>query len=102
MQQDLINGVMKLIETHRNGTVGDSEADTKTIKAVINSLTVINVDETPLSPPILDVFQLYFVEPFLVSTATHYRMASRRFLQDFSVMEYIEQVSSLFYSRELS
>ncbi|KAH8825039.1 Cullin-domain-containing protein [Flagelloscypha sp. PMI_526] len=84
----MTNVMLKLIESHRNGSVIDQGL----VKKVVNSLVSIGIDRKDPDGVCLDVYTTEFQTPFLEATVQFYRKESETYLATHSVPEYLKKV----------
>lgn len=56
------------------------------------SIVSLGLDENDSSKSTLEVYRIFFEAPFLESTMNYYRMESKQFVAENSVVEYMKKV----------
>ncbi|KAI5785046.1 Cullin [Peziza echinospora] len=87
VQRHVMDGVLKLVEKQRNGET----IETAVVKSIVDSFVSLGLDEQDSSKSTLDVYRLYFEKPFLEATMNYYRMESKQFVAENSVVEYMKK-----------
>ncbi|KAF8457588.1 Cullin [Kalaharituber pfeilii] len=90
VQKHVMDGVLKLVEKQRNGET----IETAVVKLIVDSFVSLGLDENDSSKSTLDVYRVFFEKPFLEATMNYYRMESKQFVAENSVVEYMKKAET--------
>lgn len=81
---DVMAGVLKMVEEHRNGKT----IDKLQIKNLVDSLVTLDLDEANGTTPTLELYRYHFERPFLEATTRYYESKSLQLVSEDNVFEY--------------
>ncbi|KAI8840058.1 Cullin [Chytriomyces cf. hyalinus JEL632] len=87
IQAKIMDAVLLLIERQRNGETIEQSL----IKNVVDSFVALGLDENDSTKATLDVYKLYFEQPFIAATELYYKSESETFLSDNSITDYMKK-----------
>ncbi|KAJ2846193.1 ubiquitin ligase (cullin) of SCF, partial [Coemansia erecta] len=90
IRSTLLDSVFNLMTRIRNGQV----ADINLVKSVADSFVSLGNDDSGIASRRMEVYEKYFLEPFIKSSVDYYREEADRLLQEGSTIDYIIRVSS--------
>ncbi|KAI1007190.1 Cullin-1 [Podosphaera aphanis] len=86
----VMEAVLKMVERQRHGeTVQHSK-----IKSIVDSFISLGLDEADPTKSTLDVYRLHFEKPFLQVTKEFYRVESKQFVAENSIVEYMKKAEA--------
>ncbi|KAJ2380784.1 ubiquitin ligase (cullin) of SCF, partial [Coemansia sp. RSA 2611] len=92
IRNTLLESVFNLMTRVRDGQV----VDLGMVKSVADSFVSLGGDEVGSSSKKMDVYNNYFLVPFIKATVLYYSAESERLLQDGTIIDYIVRVSERF------
>ncbi|KAJ1902069.1 ubiquitin ligase (cullin) of SCF [Kickxella alabastrina] len=96
VRNTLLDSVFNLMTRIRNGQV----ADLNLVKSVVDSFVSLGNDETGVQSKKMEVYDKYFLKPFIEATAKYYRIESDRQLQEGTIIEYMVKVSARLHEED--
>lgn len=90
VQKHVMDGVLKLVEKQRNGET----IETQMVKSIVDSFVSLGLDDNDSSKSTLDVYREFFEKPYLEATMNYYRMESKAFVAENSVVEYMKKAEA--------
>ncbi|KAJ2470555.1 ubiquitin ligase (cullin) of SCF [Coemansia sp. RSA 2322] len=88
----LLESVFNLMTRVRDGQV----VDLTMVKSVADSFVSLGSDEVGTTAKKMDVYNTYFLAPFVKATVKYYAAESERLLQDGTIIDYIVRVAERF------
>ncbi|KAJ2896206.1 ubiquitin ligase (cullin) of SCF, partial [Coemansia aciculifera] len=92
IRNTLLESVFNLMTRVRDGQV----VDLGMVKSVADSFVSLGGDEAGSASKKMDVYNNYFLVPFIKATVQYYSAESERLLQDGTIIDYIVRVSERF------
>jgi len=96
VQKHVMDGVLKLVEKQRNGET----IETQMVKSIVDSFVSLGLDDNDSSKSTLDVYREFFEKPYLEATMNYYRMESKSFVAENSVVEYMKKAEARLQEEE--
>ncbi|KAJ1666278.1 ubiquitin ligase (cullin) of SCF [Coemansia sp. RSA 1813] len=85
----LLDSVFKLMQRVRDGQI----ADINMVKSVADSFVALGNDDIGTGSKKMEVYDKYFLRPFIEATVQYYSAESERLLQESTIREYMVRVS---------
>lgn len=87
VHENVMAAVLRLVEKQRNGeTIEQTQ-----IKSIVDSFVSLGLDDSDSKKSTLEVYKLYFEQPFLEATRKYYQAESKQFLSANTVVDYMEK-----------